>query len=387
VTERFRSSVAAVVLVVALALVLVGQAGAQTPAPATPPTTTNLLEDLVRQLVPTPTLPPPTTVPPAQNPAPASTAPRPGAAVAPTTTTTKPVAPGVIPPEFVSIINSVRRTAGRSTAALLDALRPMQDLGLTAEEAAITGFGHFPVAGAADYRDDWYEARFGPPFHLHEGTDIFADRGTPVRAPFNGVVRFEDSGLGGKAAYVTQPDGTFYYMAHLDGFARISSGAAVKQGDVVGYVGDSGNAQGGSPHVHFEVHPRGGAAVNPKPLLDGWLTEAINGASVLLAANSVGVSRAITGAGVLRRFDGQSPTTGGRAVSPLLWASSVSAGGGTIRLAQLQVARLAGRIDWDRHSTAAQAEADALRKGREVAVLILAPLTPKALAPLLRSGS
>jgi len=307
--------------------------------------------------------------------------------VAPTTTTTAPVAAGVIPPEFIPIINSVRRTAGRTTAALLDALRPLQDLGLTSEEASIAGFGHFPVGGPADYRDDWYEARFGPPFHLHMGTDIFADRGTPVRAPFNGVVRFEDSGLGGKAAYVTQPDGTFYYMAHLNGFAKIASGAAVKQGDVVGYVGDSGNAQGGSPHVHFEVHPRGGAAVNPKPLLDAWLTDAINAASGLLAANSVGVSRAITGAGALRRFDGQSPTTGGRAVSPLLWASSVSAGGGTIRLAQLQVARLAGRIDWDRQSTAAQAEADALREGRDVAALILAPLTPKALAPLLGSGS
>jgi len=386
VTERSRSPVAAVVLGVSLALVLVGQAGAQTPAPATPPTTTNFLEDLVRQLAP-PTLPPPTTVPAVRVPAPAGPLPRPGAAVAPTTTTTAPVAAGVIPPEFIPIINSVRRTAGRTTAALLDALRPLQDLGLTSEEASIAGFGHFPVGGPADYRDDWYEARFGPPFHLHMGTDIFADRGTPVRAPFNGLVRFEDSGLGGKAAYVTQPDGTFYYMAHLDGFAKIASGAAVKQGDVVGYVGDSGNAQGGSPHVHFEVHPRGGAAVNPKPLLDGWLTDAINAASGLLAANTVGVSRAITGAGALRRFDGQSPTTGGRAVSPLLWASSVSAGGGTIRLAQLQVARLAGRIDWDRQSTATQVQADALREGRDVAVLILGPLTPRALAPLLGSGS
>jgi len=264
----------------------------------------------------------------------------------------------------------------------------MQDLGLTAEEAAIAGFGRFPVAGPADYRDDWYEARFGPPFHLHQGTDIFAARGTPVRAPSAGVVRFEDGGLGGKAAYVTQPDGTFYYMAHLDGFApKLASGAAVKQGQVVGYVGDSGNAVGGSPHVHFEVHPRGGAAVNPKPILDGWLAEAITGASALLAANSIGVSRAVTGAGVLRRFDGQSTTASGRAVGPLLWASSVSAGGGSIRLAQLQVARMAGRIDWAGKTTAAQAQADALREGRAVALTILGPLTPRALAPLLGGGS
>ena len=383
-TERLRSPVALAVTVVAvLGLVLGGQAGAQTPPPATPPTTTNLLEDLVRTLLPTTTVAPvPTTAaPPAAGAAPGV---KPGA---PATTTTTKLAPGIIPKEYIPLINSVRRTGGRSTIELLDALRPMQELGMTAEEAAIAGFGHFPVAGMADYRDDWWEARFGPPFHLHEGTDIFAARGTPVRAPFAGVVRFDDGGLGGKGAYVTQPDGTYYYMAHLDGFAKkLSNGSAVKQGDVVGYVGDSGNALGGTPHVHFEIHPRGGAAVNPKPILDGWLNEAISNASALLAANSAGVSRAVTGAGVLRRFDGQTPTAAARGISPLLWASSVSAGGGTIRLAQLQMARLAGRIDWNGMSTEAQAQADALRAGRDVALTILGPLTPRALAPLLGSG-
>lgn len=376
------------VLFGALALVASGQAGAQTPPPPSPPTTANLLEELVRQLLPTTTVPPaPATTAPGAA-APAVDGSKPAASVTPGATTTTTTPPGVVPREFVGIINSVRRTPGRSTAALLDALRPMQDLGLTLEEAAIAGFGHFPVAGPADYRDDWWEARFGPPFHLHEGTDIFAARGTPVRAPFAGVVRYEDGGLGGKGAYVTTPDGTYYYMAHLDSFsAKIRSGSAVKQGDVVGYVGDSGNAAGGSPHVHFEIHPRGGAAVNPKPILDAWLTEAINNASALLAANSVGVSRAVTGAGVLRRFDGQSPSESGRSMSPLMWASSLSAGGGTIRLAQMQVARLAGRIDWSQKTTAAQAHADALRQGREVARTILEPLTPSVLGPLFDKGS
>jgi murein DD-endopeptidase MepM/ murein hydrolase activator NlpD len=385
VTERFRSPVAVGVTVLALFVVLIvgGQAAAQTP-PATTPTTTNFLEDLVRQLLPTTTVAPaPTTTAP---PAPAPAAAKPGAPGA-TTTTTK-LAPGVIPQEYIPLINSVRRSGARSTKPLLDALRPMQDLGLTSEEAAIAGFGRFPVAGMADWSDDWWEPRFGPPFHLHKGTDIFGARGTPVRAPAAGVVRFEDGGLGGKAAYVTEPDGTFYYLAHLDGFAKnFRNGSVVKQGEVVGYLGDSGNALGGSPHVHFEIHPKGGAAINPKPILDGWLNEAINNASALLAANSAGVSRAVTGAGVLRRFDGQSPTAAGRAVGPLLWASSVSAGGGTIRLAQLQVARIAGRIDWEDKTTAAQAEADALRAGREVALTILGPLTPRALAPLLKSAS
>ena len=367
-----------------------GPVGAQTPPPATTPTTTNALDGLVRQLLPTTTVAPvpgaATTTPPGAASGPGGA--KPGAPPAPTSTTSTTTPPGVVPSEFIPLINSVRRTGGRTTSALLDALRPLQDLGMTLQEAAIAGFGHFPVAGEADYRDDWWEARFGPPFHLHQGTDIFAARGTPVRAPFNGVVRFDDGGLGGKGAYVTVPDGTYYYMAHLDSFApKFSNGSAVKQGDVIAYVGDSGNAVGGSPHVHFEIHPRGGAAVNPKPILDGWLTEAINGASALLAANSAGVSRAVTGAGALRRFDGQSPSESGRAVGPLLWASSVSAGGGTIRIAQIQMARMAGRIDWDGKTTAAQAQADALRQGRSIARAILGPVTPRALAPLLGEGS
>jgi hypothetical protein len=373
-----------VLTVLALSMTLVGPARAQTPPPTTVP---NPLGDLINSLFPTTTVAPAptTTTTPAGSAVPGAT-PKPGAAGGPTSTTTTP--PGVVPSEYIPLINSVRRTGSNSTSALMAALRPMQDLGLTPEEAAISGFGHFPVAGLADYSDDWWEPRFGPPFHLHQGTDIFAARGTPVRAPYAGVVRFEDAGLGGKAAYVTQPDGTFYYMAHLDSFAKkLSNGMAVKQGDVVGYVGDSGNAAGGATHCHFEVHPRGGAAVNPKPFLDGWVTEAIANASALLSANSIGVSRAVTGAGVLRRFDGQTPTASGRAVGPLLWASSLSAGGGTIRLAELQVARMAPRIDWDRKTSAAQAQADALREGRNVALTILGPLTPKALAPLLGGGS
>jgi len=384
VTERLRSPVAlAVTAFAVLGLLLGGQAGAQTPPPAAPPTTANLLDGLVKSLLPSTTVAPgPTTTAAAPAGAPQAGAP-PGA----TTSTSTTLAKGVIPQEYIPLINSIRRTGARSTTALLDALRPLQALGMTAEEAAIAGFGHFPVAGMADYSDDWWEPRFGPPFHLHQGTDIFAARGTPVRAPFAGVVRFDDGGLGGKGAYVTQPDGTYYYMAHLDGFAKkLSNGSPVKQGEVVGYVGDSGNAVGGSPHVHFEIHPRGGAAVNPKPILDGWLNEAINNAAALLAANSAGVSRAVTGAGVLRRFDAQTPTAAARGMSPLLWASSVSAGGGTIRLAQLQMARLAGRIDWVSQTNAAQAEADALRAGRDVALTILGPLTPPALAPLLGSG-
>ncbi len=384
-SQRFRVTVIVLPIVASLVLGVTWQASAQTQGRPTPPTTNPGLLGLVNQLLAPSTvpLPPPVARAPVTVPA---TAPR--ATVAPATTTTTALASRVIPPQFIPIINAVRRTGGRTTSQLLDALQPLLNLGLTGQEAAVTGFGHFPVAGGANWRDDWLEARFGPPFHLHQGTDIFADRGTPVRAVFDGVVRFEDGGLGGKAAYVTLPDGTFYYMAHLESFSRkFSSGAAVKQGDVVGYVGDSGNAAGGGTHVHFEVHPRGGAAVNPKPILDGWIADAVAGAAGLLAANNVGVSRAITSAGALRRFQDDVPASSGRTVAPVLWASSVSAGGGTLRLAEIQLTRLAGRVDWDRQSSAAQARADELRKGREAAIAVLGPLTPAALRPALQNAS
>lgn len=386
-SKCLRSSVAVLLTVGALAAVPLATAGAQTPAPATPPPTTNLLDDLLRQLLPTTTTPPPPAPPTTKAPAGAASAAtaKTAASTGPTPATTTP--PGVIPAQYLPIINSVRRTGSKSTAPLVDALRPLQDLGFTASEAAIAGFGHFPVAGDASWSDDWLEARFGPPFHLHQGTDIFAARGTPVRAPFSGIVRYAVEGAGGNVAYLTLADGTFYYMAHMDAFSKkISSGAAVKQGDVLGTTGDTGNASGGATHVHFEVHPRGGGAVNPKPFLDGWLTEAVNGSAAVLGANNAGAPRALTAAGVLRRFE-DPPSSSGRAVGTLLWASSVSAGGGTIRIAELQVARMAGRIDWGHQTTMAQAQADAAREGRTLAAAVLGPITPAVLLPILRGGS
>jgi hypothetical protein len=79
-------------------------------------------------------------------------------------------------------------------------------------------------------------------------------------------------------------DGTFFYMTHLDGFNRaVRSGSAVRQGDVIGYVGSTGNA--GVPHLHIQVHPRGGNPVNPRPYLDQWFSEAMDAGSARLAAH------------------------------------------------------------------------------------------------------
>jgi murein DD-endopeptidase MepM/ murein hydrolase activator NlpD len=71
--------------------------------------------------------------------------------------------------------------------------------------------------------------------------------------------------LGGNQVKLLADDGTYYYYTHLD---RFGAGGRVSAGTVVGYVGNTGNAAGGPTHIHFEVHPGGGAAVNPFPLVD-----------------------------------------------------------------------------------------------------------------------
>ena len=182
----------------------------------------------------------------------------------------------VLPPELQARVNAVRRSRPNNNAALLAVVRVYaHNAGLPPEQAMVLGLGHVPVAGPAHWVHDWLHPRRGPPIHLHQGIDIWAAAGTPIRAPFAGRVRYEDVGLGGLAAYVTTADGTYYYLAHMSGTAPgVKSGTAVTQGQVVGFVGDSGNARGGPAHLHFEIHPRGGAAVDPKAILDRWVTDA-----------------------------------------------------------------------------------------------------------------
>lgn len=121
----------------------------------------------------------------------------------------------------------------------------------------------FPVAGPHAYSNDWGEPREGG--RRHQGNDIFALRGTPVVAVVSGSVRAHYSGNAGKMLYLYGSDGNSYEYMHLDGFA-VSQGE-VAAGQVIGYVGSTGNARGGSPHLHFEIHPGGGGPINPYPIL------------------------------------------------------------------------------------------------------------------------
>jgi murein DD-endopeptidase MepM/ murein hydrolase activator NlpD len=95
---------------------------------------------------------------------------------------------------------------------------------------------------------------------------MFAAQGTPVAAITDGVViRRENSSAGGLGLRMRGSDSTEYYYAHLSGYTKYSAGQKVSAGDHMGYVGSTGNAAGGPPHLHFEVHPRGGPPVNPTP--------------------------------------------------------------------------------------------------------------------------
>lgn len=91
-----------------------------------------------------------------------------------------------------------------------------------------------------------------------------AANGEPMYAVTSGVVRLSHSSLGGNSIWLVGDNGNTFYYAHLSGF-NVSSGSRVGQGQTIGFNGSSGNASGGSPHLHFEIHPGGGGAVNPYP--------------------------------------------------------------------------------------------------------------------------
>ena len=113
--------------------------------------------------------------------------------------------------------------------------------------------------------DTWGAARSQG--RSHEGIDIFAPRGTPIQATTQGIVsKVGDNTLGGRVVFIIGPGGAVHYYAHLEDYADISPNDWVNAGDIIGYVGDSGNAKGTPPHVHYGIYING-SAVNPYTLL------------------------------------------------------------------------------------------------------------------------
>ncbi len=117
-----------------------------------------------------------------------------------------------------------------------------------------------PVDGSTFF-NDWGFPRSGGRFH--EGNDLFAKRGTPVRAPVSGTVKQVVGSIGGKQVNLVGDDGVFYLGSHLSDFGN---SGRVSAGTIIGYVGNTGNAAGASPHLHFGMYLQG-AVINPYPTL------------------------------------------------------------------------------------------------------------------------
>ena len=114
-----------------------------------------------------------------------------------------------------------------------------------------------PVPGARFVNDYGYVKPNG---QRHAGVDLFAPRGTPVVTPVSGVASAVSNRLGGKAVSLRGDDGNRYYGAHLDRHGRSGRVAA---GAVIGYEGNTGDAEGGPAHHHFQLHPGGGTDASP----------------------------------------------------------------------------------------------------------------------------
>ncbi|MEX0790601.1 MAG: M23 family metallopeptidase, partial [Actinomycetota bacterium] len=246
-----RATKLAVCCVVALSMVVL------TAVPATAQ-----LQELLNLLLPQPT-PAPAPAEPAPAPAaPAAGAPAPAAAPA------APVDPRTQP--FPIALPKIRRSPARNTNVLLERLQPAVDRGVPIEAALLAVTSPFPVAGKANFSHDWGFPRYTPVPHLHEGTDVFAAFGTPIVSSEAGkVIQKGTAGAGGISVWLRGDSGMGYYYAHLQSWARdLEVGQRVEKGYVIGFVGDTGNAEGGTPHLHFEMHPGGGPgtpARAPKP--------------------------------------------------------------------------------------------------------------------------
>jgi murein DD-endopeptidase MepM/ murein hydrolase activator NlpD len=171
----------------------------------------------------------------------------------------------------VPVSTSVSTTASRDVVGTAGALSGSETVN------SILGRGLLvPVAGVAvsSLSDSFDEGRDGG--RTHRALDILAPRGTPVLAADDGkILRVRPNTLGGNTVYATDPSGrVVYYYAHLDAYrSGLAEGATVSRGDVLGYVGTTGNAPKDTPHLHFQVMSMpangkywDGEPINPYPL-------------------------------------------------------------------------------------------------------------------------
>jgi murein DD-endopeptidase MepM/ murein hydrolase activator NlpD len=188
----------------------------------------------------------------------------------------------------------------------------------------------FPVAGESRFTDDYDDRRGGG--RAHRGTDVFAPAGTPVHAARGGRVTWAPGRhpSAGYALQITGDDGRVYAYYHLgpDGGPRerayapgITAGVTVSRGQHIGYVGDSGNAVGTPPHLHFEIHD--------ERITDPYGTDRMNPYASLMAALARGDVPGRGGGSTTSR-DGRPPVLrlGDRGPAVATWQQQLNAATG-----------------------------------------------------------
>ncbi|MGH3041761.1 MAG: peptidoglycan DD-metalloendopeptidase family protein [Gaiellaceae bacterium] len=170
----------------------------------------------------------------------------------------------------------IDRLQARFAKAVATLKRIKEQQELTALGTGLSGGGYvFPVAGQASFSDSFRAARTTT---WHHGIDIFAAHGTPLVAVADGsLFNVGRNDVGGNRLWLRDTAGNEFYYAHLSGFSPLArDGAIVRAGDVIGFVGDTGDAAGTPPHLHFELHPPElrhlgyDGVVDPYPYLVAW---------------------------------------------------------------------------------------------------------------------
>lgn len=171
------------------------------------------------------------------------------------------------------VIDRLQAKFAKAVEALMKLKAQQEALALG---TGLAGGGYvFPIAGEASFSDDF---RFQRDTMWHHGNDIFAAKGTPVVAVAQGTVfKVGWNDVGGNRLWLRDAAGNEFYYAHLSGYSPLArEGAQVAGGEVLGFVGDTGDAAGTSPHLHFEIHPpelQGlgyDGVVDPYPYLSAW---------------------------------------------------------------------------------------------------------------------
>ena len=293
----------------------------------------------------------------------------------------------VVPPDAQAVLDTIVRTGSNDNHLLVAGERALLAAGVDPDQAARLAYGSFPVAGPAHWADDWYAPRWtGTTFRFHLGLDIVADYVTPLRAPADGIIGIQNDALGGLAVKVILPDNTFFYLAHLSATAPgLTPGQPIKQGDLIGFVGQSGDATG--PHCHFGIYQGGTTAIPPKPLVDLWVSTQSEQLPAIIAAatGTEAPPRPLLATGLVRQLADDTvraaESPGGAARSDLLFATSANPLGGALQVAQATAAQAADGVDWARRASLTEAYQRAWDQAVFRAWVVLTPLTPPELRP------